>query len=231
MQHNRKALFILSFVISFAFLAKKSFAQYPGMGAVYRQMNNQFVNQQMNSMMMQIANMRGVQGTIQEYDFIVTLRDSTTEKVRSAIYTDSATKKSFIVLVNKKYIKLDTNRFKRIYAAQTLSLVCVLKERSTEYETPGVYLPGNPTDTCWMFKSISGRLSAYSSVIYDGLDTINPSMIVGIQLKDGPILKFNVENLKIMVGQDLNALKFIENKNYVRAIKKYNRDNDNEPEK
>jgi len=227
MQFNRKILLVPPLVSLFVFSPKNSCAQYPGMATFRAQQNRQFVNQQMQTQM-QMMNMRGVQSTMEEFDFEVTLRDSTKTKVTSAIYTDTTTRKRFIVLVDKKYKKSDTNRYKKIYPSQTLDLVCVLIQKNEDNETPGSYLPGKPTDSCWMFKAISGRISAYSYLIFNDTSPINQSYIIGIQLNDGPILKFNEDNLKTMVGQDAKALKLVENKKYIRAITKYNKESEAE---
>ncbi|MFI5138503.1 MAG: hypothetical protein ACHQIM_11820 [Sphingobacteriales bacterium] len=195
------------------------------MGAFRQQQSQQFMNQQMNMQMQMQMHMLGVMSTGWEYNFLVMMRDSTKKEIKSAIYTDTTTKKHFIVLVDKKYKKTDTNRYKKIYPSQTLNLTCVLKPKNDEDGTPGRYLPGKPTDTCWMFKAISGPISAYSYTIENDASRIDTSTIVGIQFNNGPIVKFNEDNLKQMVGQDdINALEDIAKKNYLRAIKKYNRD-------
>jgi hypothetical protein len=235
MKINQKVL-LLSF-LSFAFMliTKHSFAQFPGMGAVRAQQNAQFIGQQMQThmqvQMMQVLNMHGVTSTQKEYNFIVTLRDSTTLTLNSAIYIDSVSKKRFIVLVDKQYKKSDSNRYKKIYPSQTRGLVCVVKPKNAEFDQPGFYLPGKLTDSCWMFKAITGEITAYSDVCEEDGVNFDRSTIVGIQLKDGPIVKYNEDNLKQMVGQDINALEAIQNKNYYKAIKKYNRDQEKEAKK
>jgi len=180
-------------------------------------------------MQMQMMNMRGLQATDKEYDFVVTLRDSTKKEVTSAIYTDSVSRKRFIILVDKKFNKSDTNRYKKIFPAQTLNLTCVLIPRDDDNNVPGNYLQGKPADTCWMFKAFKGRLTAYSYTINDG--PFDTSMITGIQLNDGPILKFTKENLKTMVGHDAKVLELIEDGKDIRAIKRFNRDSEKDGNK
>jgi hypothetical protein len=220
-----KTFVVLLSGILFVLLAKTSLAQYPGMGAFRAQQNQQFINQQMRmQMQMQMMNMRGAVGTAQEFNFQVVMHDSTKKEITSAIYTDTVTRKRFIVWVDKRYKKSDTNRYKKIYPSETLSLTCVLIPKGNNDDNPGSYLPGKITDSCWMFKTISGPISAYSFLINNDTSPLNPSTIIGIQLNNGPILAFNGENLKAMVGQNLKALKFVSEKKYLRAIKKYNHD-------
>ena len=76
-----------------------------------------------------------------------------------------------------------------------------------------------------MFKVIPGAISVYSYLSEQEGQTFDPSTIAGIQLKEGPIVKLTEENLKQMVGDDLDALENIQRKNYLRAIKKYNSHN------
>ncbi|WP_295674099.1 hypothetical protein [uncultured Mucilaginibacter sp.] len=183
-----------------------------------------------SQMMMQTMNMRHVAATELEYDFEVFLRDGTKIEVTSAMYTDSVTKRHFIVLIDKKYKKSDTNRYKKIYPIQTLYI-----QRNLAMNGPGlihnnikppppVYYKGAANDSCWMFKVISGAINAYSFSGQEDGTYFNETSIVAIQLNNGPILNFNEENLKLMVASDINALEAIGKKNYYKAIKRYNKD-------
>jgi hypothetical protein len=225
---------LLTLSVLFLIVSIPAFAQYPGMAAFRQQQNMEFANRQMLSMM-QLMGMRGVSGTPVEYDFDVILRDSTKQQITSAMYTDSVTKKHFIVLVDKKYKKSDTNRYKRIYPAQTLYIQRNVATavgpgliHNNAKAPPPVYFKGKATDSCWMFKVISGPITAYSYSAEEDDDMMfNPYSIVGIQLNDGPILNFSAENLKEMVGENLDALQFILKKNYYKAIKKFNKETEN----
>jgi len=218
-----KTLYTLSTVILFCFSLNYLFAQPAQYRSQLNQMqmnqNLQRADQQMQRMM-QTMNMRGVQTTLEEYDFVVTLRDSTKKEVKSAIYIDSVSKKRFIVLVDKKYKKTDTNRYKKIYAGQTLAI-------SREYYESNSFnarkITGRANDSCWMFKVISGPISVYSSSCEEDEYDFNQFSFIGLQLNNGPIINFSVENLKTMVGTDIEALKSIEEKNLTKAVKKYNR--------
>lgn len=206
------------------FLSLHSLAQPRGMtmSQVNKQTGQWVMNQQMRFMQQMMMNMHGVTATMQEYDFNVTMRDSTAQQVTSAIYRDSITKKRFIVLVDKRFKKTDTNRYKRIYPSQTRSLTCVLVAKSDD--EPGHYLPAVISDSCWMFKTLTGAINVYTFDSYTETGNFDDGAIVGIQLKDGPIVAYTEENLKTMAGDDLEVQQLILEKKYVRAIKKYNRD-------
>ena len=222
MKNTHKPLLPLFLITLFICISQNSLAQYPGMGAVRAQQSMQFAQQ----MQMQMMNMRSVTSSNDEFTFQITMRDSTKKEVTSAIYTDTSTKKHFIVWIDKRYKKSDTNRYNKIYPSQTLSLTCVLIPKDEGNDIQGSYLPGKITDSCWMFKTIDGPINVYCYVIHNERGQVNPSTVVGIQLSNGPILAFTGENLKLMVGQNTRALELIDDKKYIRAIKKYNRDNE-----
>lgn len=79
------------------------------------------------------------------------------------------------------------------------------------------------TDSCWMFKIASGQINAYSYLSEESGPNFSNWTIIGIQLNNGPIIKYSEENLVQMVGQDADALTKIKDKDYLQAIKKYNR--------
>ncbi|MBS1529042.1 MAG: hypothetical protein JSU01_01940 [Bacteroidetes bacterium] len=211
--------------ILFTFLSLQSFAQPRGMtmNQVYSQVNKEWINQRLQQMQMDMMNMlhTGI-ATQQEFDFIVTMHDSTTKQVNSALFTDSVTKKHFIVWVDKSFKKSDTNRYKKIFPSQTQSLTCVLAAKTDD--DPGHYVPGIITDSCWMFRTLTGPINVYTFDACSPTGGFDDGAIVGIQLKDGPIVAYTEENLKAMVNDDLEALQLILEKKYVRAIKKFNRD-------
>lgn len=210
--------------IALILLSFQSLAQPRGMTMtqVYGQLNKQYISQQMQ-MQMQMMNMQhsGV-SMPQELDYNVTLSDSTTKQVTSALYKDSVTKRHFIVWVDKRFKKTDTNRYKKIFPSQTRGLTCVLIAKTDD--NPGHYVPGIITDSCWMFKTLTGAINVYTFDSCSPTGGFDDGAIVGIQLKDGPILAYTEANLTAMVGDDLEAQQLIVEKKYVRAIKKYNRD-------
>ena len=172
--------------------------------------------------MLRMMNMRSVKVTGEEHDFVVIFWDNSRKEVTSAIYTDSASRKRFIVFVDKKYEESDTNRYKKIYPSQTINLVCPAL-LSDDYTGP---LQGRPNDSCWVFKAMAGRLTVYSDLVIGDISYLDPSMIIGIRLDDDPMVKFSVENLRTMVGQNAKALELIEDKKYIKAIKRFNRDSE-----
>jgi hypothetical protein len=220
---------ILVTVIAFTFFicsVKISVAQYPGMAAFRASQTMQFANQQMQMQMMAMVGMRGASNTSLEYPFQVLMRDSSRIQITSAIYNDTSKKKSYLLIVEKKFKKTDTNRFRRIYPSQTLSIdqsteVLTNKPNQIQYAYHNF---GKPTDSCWMFKVKAGAITAYSYSCEDWNDYYSPSTVVGIQVRDEPIVQFNAENLKKMIESDLEAMKYFDKKKYFKAIDRYNKD-------
>ena len=217
MQYIRKVLIILAIATLFVFCAGKSWAQYPGMRAVYSNMARQQQQQSMQNQMAMMGRMNGGRAMLYnpEYAFEVVLKDSTKKQVYSMLYNDTTLHKNYLLVVNKKYPKSDTaHRFQKIYPDQTLQI-----SRLDYYDKA---IKGVANDSCWLFKTISGPITAYSYLSEQSGPNFNPGTIVCIQLNDGPIVKYNEDNLKQMVGDDADALENIQKKNYYKAIKKYN---------
>ena len=219
MPFDHKKLIILSVAVLFLFSSKTSFAQHAGMDAVYNNMNKQFRNQQMDATMMRAAMLTNWKwGAGKGIPYEVTFKDSSVKKVISFLYNDTIQHKNYLLFVDKKFPKSDSaHRFQKIYSNQTL-YVSVVLDLTSNQEIFGV-----PTDSCWSFKTLTGPISVYSKT-YEMPDDFNTSTILSIQLNDEPSVKYTVENLKQMVGNDLKALKEIEKKNYYDAIIKYNSD-------
>jgi hypothetical protein len=206
------------------FLNIRSFGQPRGMtmSQVNKQTGQWVANQQMQFMQQMMMSMRGVTATEQEFTFDVVMIDSTKKQVTSAIYTDSVTKKHFIVWIDNQYKKSDTNRYKKIFPSQTRSLNYIISAKDDD--NPGRYIPAVITDSCWMFKTLTCLISIYTFDGLNGVYAMDQGAIVGVQLNSGPILLYTEDNLKAMVGDNLEAQQLILQKKYVRAIKKYNRD-------
>jgi hypothetical protein len=169
-----------------------------------------------------------------KYTFTVTMANGAVREVYSKILDDTAKHKKYLLYVDKSLAKSDSNRNQKIYPNQTISIsrnlaLVASGIRKADFPTPPRPFTGIAKDTCWMFKVISGPISVYSYLSEDDDQVYNPATFVGLQLNDGPIMNYNEANLKEMIGQnDINALEKVVRKNYVGAIKKYNRDKKSE---
>jgi len=209
-------------IVLFALLSNTSFAQYPGMAQVYRNINAQFTRQMMN---MNRTYMYGNAQVNQEYDFLVKMKDSSKRTVSSIIYNDTIKHKNYLLFVDKRYKRSDSaHRFIKIYADETISIARNISPPGPGSFRPN-YIPPPPTwytgisaDSCWMFKGESGQISAYSSLS----DYSEDDAIVGLQLGNGSIIKYNHDNLKNMISADTDAMEAFDKKKYYKAIKRFN---------
>lgn len=83
----------------------------------------------------------------------------------------------------------------------------------------GKQLLGIPADSCWLFKTVSGKINIYSFLPEEGF-----SFAIAIQKgEDSLIIPFTTGAVKDMVADDPKAFKMAMNKKYVQAIEQYNK--------
>lgn len=199
------------------------FAQHIGVSVLAPRPNVRFITPQMTAQ----ANMTNFFSSVsnKKHNFVVMMMDGTKRTVKSHIYHDKALKKTYLLFINKRYKRSDSNRYQKIYPSQT---IYIGRDVSADVNTgtgQAPYIIGNATDSCWMFKVISGPINAYSCLSeMEGEEYFAPGSIVAIQLNDGDVVPYNQKNLRQMVANDPKALRAIENQNYFRAIEKYNKD-------
>lgn len=232
MPHIRNILFFFTIIILSGFSAFKAQAQYPGMSAVYARHNQQVMNQQMQMRMQMNLNRNWRKNAGQGQGYIVTLKDGEKKSFKSNMYLDTVLHKNFLVFVDKKFKRSDsTNRFRKIYPDQTLSITALVTNDQGEEEAK----QGLPTDTCWTVKVITGAINIYAkSGTY--LNVVGTPLfaapkldfasaeIIGIQATDGAIEKLSKENVLRIVADNPKATEYVEKKGLYEAVKKYNQD-------
>jgi hypothetical protein len=191
-------------------------AQPPGYrAAVNKAINDANMHWQMNQM---FHNMQYLQRsevlTNRKYDYTVLLRDSTELAVRSRIHTDTVAKVSYLTFEDKSQSRTAAARQRKILPSETLYVSRM--DRST-----GAYVLGTPTDSCWLFRVEGGKISIYS--LLSEVD-ITDDYITAIQLGEGPIEPMSEGRLREMIKGNERALMFLERKNYLRAIRKFNKE-------
>jgi len=133
-----------------------------------------------------------------KYQLIVTLKNDSTFKCSSRIF--------FIGAKHSIVIKKKDNEMK-FFPGDTKSI----------FRT-GQNFKGIPADSCWLFKTYSGKVNCYSYIPEDYL-----SDIIAIQSGDGPILPLTKENLSLMmVTDDPQIIKLIDKGKLIQAIMRYN---------
>jgi hypothetical protein len=195
-----------------------SFAQRGTVPAVYRADYNRMMNNQTMSLAMQNArfaqyNQLSVNNE-DPYTFRVFFKDSTKMFVNSFIYSDSVKHSFYIVAVDKSLPETDPNREQKIYPDQTSSII--------QFNDNG-NLSGVPTDSCWLFKVISGKINIYSKIPKN--KGLKNEMITAAQIGTGPIDRFFPLVLYPVIKEDKAALNEWDKYSFINAIKRYNKDN------
>jgi hypothetical protein len=107
----------------------------------------------------------------------------------------------------------DPKRIQKIYPEETSGII--------QFNDSG-NLTGIPTDSCWLFKVISGKISAYSKI--PKAKGLKNDMIVASQVGNGPVDKFYPLVLYPIIKEDQPAKEQWEKAAFINAIKRYNRD-------
>lgn len=83
----------------------------------------------------------------------------------------------------------------------------------------GLKIVGMPTDSCWLFLAVRGKINGYSYLAEKGTGSL-----IAIQRGEGsPILPLNKNNLEEMVADNPEALKFAKKKKLEKAITTFNK--------
>jgi hypothetical protein len=102
-----------------------------------------------------------------------------------------------------------------IYPSQTLSI-----KRLSSIED----VVGFPADSCWLFHVVKGTINGYSQYPTDDLG------FIAIQNGAGtPVLPLMKENLAPMISGDPKAMKFLEKRNFQKAVEVYNQNEGKAP--
>ena len=221
-------IFISFFLI---LVSNNLFAQYPGMGSFRTQQSQNFINRQTTNNLALLNHSRYIGN--QELTYHIQQKDSVFKDFSSFMYYDTITHKSFLIFENKNFPKSDTaHRFEKIYSNNTLKISLPYVFNINGKDTEGI-LDGSPNDTCWVFKVMRGSLRVYAKTtdfieydneLYFTNAEIIPSAIVAIQLNNGPLLQYNFENLKNIFQSDPSAIRLLQKKKFLKAIRKYNSD-------
>jgi hypothetical protein len=143
-----------------------------------------------------------------KHNFIITLANDSVIHTNTKINIESGGKTSVTIKHKKKEKEI------KYHPIDTKSIQCSF------YNAAGkeIILNGIPTDTCWLFKTLEGKINAFSFLAEPGL-----AFVIAIQQgNDGPILPLNKENLKAMIGEDNEKLnKLIKKNKLIKAVEYY----------
>jgi len=150
-----------------------------------------------------------------KYHFTVLFKDGSSAEVSSKIYFDKQTNKYYL-LKDKEPRKSDSTSPSRIYANQTRNI-------SRLFTVDKIKVEGIATDSCWLFKVLSGKINAYSE--YSDIVGIDATYIVAYKTETGSIEPLIPEKLEPLISINEKAHKFFKRKDYYSAIERFNKAN------
>jgi hypothetical protein len=158
-------------------------------------------------------------GTVSmQHKFRIVFADGTDTVVYSTIHAD--TPSYYLLLENKSVKKKDSARFRKIYPSQTKSIVRLDKYFVRPDGSIGGEYDGTASDSCWLFKAIDGKISAYTPLAENDVDD---GFLRYIQMDQGPLVELSSQHLQEMVQGNEKAASLAERKKYTRSIKTYNK--------
>ena len=124
------------------------------------------------------------------------------------------------MLENKSVKKKDSARFRKVYPSQTKYIVRLDRYNVSRDKYEDIVSEGLTTASCWLFKDIDGKVSAYTPLAEDDVDD---GFLRYIQKDKGPLIEINQQNLKEMLEANEKAARQAEKGKYAKAIKAYNK--------
>jgi hypothetical protein len=146
-----------------------------------------------------------------KYFFKVKMKDSIVKEIKSFIFYDTSRKQTYIKHINKSVSKNDSNRNEKIYCNDIIEV-----KAATNSIAP--LMQGIITDSCWLFKTLSGKINVYSTYPENN----DNYSIAAIELVTGIIESFDPEKLKLIIAGNEKAMKKFNKKSYFSAIEKFN---------
>jgi hypothetical protein len=165
---------------------------------------------------MQFNNYYGTVST--RHKFKIVFADGTDTIVYSIIHAD--TPSYYLLLENKSVKKKDSARFRRIYPPQTKYIVRLDRYNVARDKYDDIVSEGLTTDSCWLFKDIDGKVSAYTPLAEDDVED---GFLRYIQKDKGPLIEINKKNLKEMLEPNEKAAGQAERGKYAKAIRTFNK--------
>lgn len=122
--------------------------------------------------------------------------------------------------------KIDASEKNHVIRTKVNKQKVVIKPTDTReiyrIDNSGLKITGMPTDSCWLFLAVRGKINAYSYLAEKGLSSWGS--IIAVQKGEGaPILPLNKDNLEEMVADNPEALKFAKKKKLEKALTTYNK--------
>lgn len=120
-------------------------------------------------------------------------------------------------------VKIDISEKNHVIKTKINKKKVVIKPSDTQeiyrIDDTGFKMAGMPTDSCWLFLAVKGKINGYSYLAEKGTNSL-----IAIQKgESAPILPLNKTNLEDMVADNAEALKFAKKKKLEKAITTFNK--------
>ena len=216
-------------------IATTAYAQVPpGLQGDYnRMMSNMALNMARDMHMLHMLNyMNGNNANYVlnlKHEFRVVMKDGTVLNVKSKIYADTIARANYLLYIDKTLKKNDPKYEQKIYPSQTKE-ISRLKSWGNQFSTRfDKFAPAKDTsrvtglaaDSCWLFKVLPGKISAYSFLSEPEIVSYgNPS---AMQFGNNAVEKLIPEALQAYIKDDEKAYKAFLKQDYYKAIKQFNK--------
>jgi hypothetical protein len=158
-------------------------------------------------------------GTVSlRHKFKIVFKDGTDTIVTTKMHAD--TPAYYLPLENKSVRKKDSARYRKLYPSETQYIVRMGSDSLNSDRYVVTESRGMASDSCWLFKAIDGKISAYTALAEDDVDD---GFLLYIQKDNGPLVPLNEQNMEDMVSTNEKATRQAKKKNYTKAIKTYNK--------
>jgi len=146
------------------------------------------------------------------YTFRVTLKDGSQKIVNSAVFPEINGHRAYLSFTDKHLPKSNPNRTIKIYPSDT-QYIDLLSDDSLSI------MNGQPTDSCWLFAVIEGKVKAFSYL--PETEGFARYSLIAFQVGDQPIQPWDPRAFETTLKTDDKAYRYFLKKEYYDAILKF----------
>ncbi|QHL86079.1 hypothetical protein GU926_00905 [Nibribacter ruber] len=148
--------------------------------------------------------------------YMVVMKDSTVIKVQGKIKFD-VFKVSYLETLDLSKRPKDPARHLKIYPKNTRSITKVFTNKKQS-------VPGLPADSCWLFKSVEGKINGYSYLpLPQNSAGANSDYFKFFQKGDGKLQVLQQDSLLVMMQDSEKAKNYLKKGSPYKALLEYNK--------
>ncbi|AMM51981.1 hypothetical protein TH61_13420 [Rufibacter sp. DG15C] len=222
----KKTLFLALLTTSFIASVSTTFGQtYQAQAARVIANQNMQMNMQMSHQMhmLHIMSMGSRSTTLKNplSNYIVVMEDSTVRQVQGKIKFD-VFNKSYLETLDLSKKMSDPARNLKIYPKNTRSITKVFTNKKQS-------VPGLAADSCWLFKSVEGKINGYTYLpLPQNPSAVNSGYFKFFQKGDGRLQILQQDSLLMMMHDNEKAKSILKKESPYEALLEYNRSKQND---